>query len=118
MDSRPDNFQQLDRFARFPGVLEILLLGRDGLIIGGEAASGSVAEFLAASVPAIWSSADRLGAGTERGDASRIVIELEQGVLICQVVSTDLAIAVLLERGVAFASLLVELRTSINTLQI
>ena len=105
--------QALAHFGGHPGVEQVLLLGRDGLVVQRAAAGGAEqAEMAAAAVPAFIAACNELGQMTERGPLRTAVLQLDRGVLIAQPLSGELVLAVLLRSGVAFGPLLAELRAS------
>ncbi|HEX7242390.1 MAG TPA: roadblock/LC7 domain-containing protein [Longimicrobiaceae bacterium] len=92
-----------------PGVEHVLVLGRDGLLIQHSGEGGLDAETVTAMVPGIASAAGGLGAAAGLGAATTVVVRLESGVAVVDVLAPDLLLAVLVREGVGFAGLLRDL---------
>lgn len=103
---------ELSRLGAHEGVEQLILLGRDGLVVqhtGGRAAD---VEPVAARVPGLAAVCDALGEAASRGRFLTSVLEHEQGVLIVLSLPRDLLLAVLVRPQVGFAPLLRELRSA------
>jgi uncharacterized protein len=92
------------------GVEAAIVLGRDGLLIDGQAVGSIDPEGVAAHIPSIISSADELGNAAARGSMMTAVLEHAGGLAIVSVMSDDAVLLVLLRPGADIASLLYELR--------
>lgn len=92
------------------GVTAAILLGRDGLVIDGQAAPGVDIEQVAALVPPILQAADDFGAGAGRGALQTAVLELPGGLGVVSPLSPDGVLLVLANAGAAIGPLLYELR--------
>lgn len=92
------------------GVEAAIVLGRDGLLIDGQAIPPLDAEHIAAHVPAIVNAADELGASAARGDLATAVIEHAGGVSILAAMSRDAILFVLARPSADVAQLVRELR--------
>jgi uncharacterized protein len=93
-----------------PGVEDVLVLGRDGLLIQHLGSGGTDAETLSAMVPGLTRAASELGRAAGKGDAGTVVLRLERGVAVVEELSPDLFLALVLTGDVGFASLLREVR--------
>lgn len=103
--------QALSRLRAHQGVRDILLLGRDGLLVrhlGGE--TPIEVETVAAMVPALATSCAAVGRATEQGEFTTAVVEFAAGVFIVVSLSADLLLALVLDQSVGFAPLLREVR--------
>jgi len=92
------------------GVEAAVVLGRDGLLIDGQALPHLNAEHIAAHVPAVVGAADDLGASVRRGPLATAVLEYDGGVAIVAAMSRDAVLLVLAQPGANIAQLLLELR--------
>lgn len=92
------------------GVTAAILLGRDGLVIDGQAAAGVDIEQVAALVPPILQSADDFGAGAARGALQTAVLELPGGLAVVSPLTPDGVLLVLADAGAPIGPLLYELR--------
>ncbi len=95
---------------RREGVDAVVVLGRDGLLIDGQAEGGLIGDDLAAHVPGIVSSADELGRAANRGELLTGVLEYGAGLAIVSALSTDAILLVLTSSGAHVGPLLFELR--------
>lgn len=95
---------------RREGVDAVVVLGRDGLLIDGQAEGGLAADDLAAHVPGIVSSADELGRAAGRGELLTAVLEFRSGLAIVSALSSDAILLVLTGSGAHVGPLLFELR--------
>lgn len=107
----PELDERLHRLFEFPGVEQLVLCGRDGLAIRRIGGDESDAESLAAAAPALVQAADVLGTASSSGRLRTAVLELDRGVCIVAALSREVLLAIVVERGVGFASLIHELRS-------
>ncbi|HLV25223.1 MAG TPA: roadblock/LC7 domain-containing protein [Gemmatimonadales bacterium] len=94
---------------RRDGVAAVVVLGRDGLLIDGQA-DELAADDLAAHVPSIVSAADELGAASRGGGLTTALLEFNGTLAIVSVLSTDALLLVLTNPGSHIGPLLFELR--------
>jgi predicted regulator of Ras-like GTPase activity (Roadblock/LC7/MglB family) len=106
----PDLEGALSELQSYEGVQDVLMLGRDGLLIRHLGHDQLDSETAAAMVPEIASTCTALGSSSGRGDLRTAVVEFTRGVAIILTLSDDLLLAVLVAPGVGFAHLLAELR--------
>ena len=99
----------LDDLLAHPGVEDVLVLGRDGLLIQHAGNGSTDSETVSAMVPGIVAAAGDLGRASGRGGASTVVVRMERGVAAIQELSADLLLVVLVDEGVGFAPLLREI---------
>jgi len=92
------------------GVEAAVVLGRDGLLIDGQALPHLNAEHIAAHVPAVASAADDLGASVRRGPLATAVLVYDGGVAIVAAMSREAVLLVLAQPRANIAQLLLELR--------
>jgi uncharacterized protein len=92
------------------GVDATILLGRDGLLIDGRAATANDLEALAAHVPPIVAAAEELARGAERGNLVTAVLEFDGGIALVSVLSSDATLLVLAHAGANVGPLLYDLR--------
>ncbi len=92
------------------GVDAAVVLGRDGLLIDGQAVDGVDVEDLAAHIPAIIGPADELGAAAGRGPLTTAVLEHATGIAVISVLSADALLFVLVRPDANVGQLLFELR--------
>ena len=92
------------------GVEAAVVLGRDGLVIDGDAASTVSAEDIAAHIPGIISAADDLGVTANRGSLTTAILEHANGLAIISVVSQEAILLVLVQPAANIGQLLFELR--------
>lgn len=92
------------------GVEAAVVLGRDGLLIDGQAAAHVDAEQVAAHVPSIVQFADEYGSATERGVLQTAILEHERGMSVICCLSADAVLLVLVQPGANLGQLLHELR--------
>ena len=71
------------------GVEAAIVLGRDGLLIDGQAAAEVDAESVAALVPSVLSAAEELGTHGGRGELATVILEYGNGVVLTSVLSAD-----------------------------
>jgi uncharacterized protein len=94
-----------------PGVDAAVIVGRDGLVIDGDATAGVDVERIAAHLPALLASGDDVGTAADRGALATAVFEHERaGLAVLSVLSRDVMLLVLLDPDADVAPLLHELR--------
>lgn len=92
------------------GVEAAILVGRDGLLIDGQAVPNLDTEGLAAHVPSIVSAADDFGTISQRGPLVTGVFEHPQGLVVVSVLSPEATLLVLVQPQANVGQLLFELR--------
>ena len=92
------------------GVEAAIVLGRDGLLIDGQAVTNLDAEGLAAHVPSIITGADEFGAASQRGPLVTGVFEHPHGLVVVSVLSSEAILLVLVQPEANVGQLLFELR--------
>ena len=92
------------------GVEAAVVLGRDGLLIDGEAVAQLDAENVAAHVPSIITAADEFGAAAGRGPLTTAVLEHPHGIAIVSALSPQAVLLVLVRPSADVGPLLFELR--------
>ena len=92
------------------GVEAAVVLGRDGLLIDGQAGGSLNAEDVAALIPSIINAADELGTAANRGPVVTAVLEHANGHAIVSVISDDAVLLVLVRPNAEIGTLLYELR--------
>mgnify|MGYP001028901270 FL=1 len=92
------------------GVEAAIVLGRDGLLIDGQAVTNLDAEGLAAHVPSIITAADEFGAASQRGPLVTAVLEHPRGLVVVSVLSPEAMLLVLVQPEANIGQLLFELR--------
>jgi hypothetical protein len=92
------------------GVEAAVVLGRDGLLIDGQAAPNVNAEHVAAHVPSIVQFADEFGASAARGALQTAILEHPGGLAVIACLSADAVLLVLLQPTAELGNLLYELR--------
>lgn len=95
---------------RRDGVEAAILLGRDGLLIDGQAGPELDADGLAAHVPTIVNAADELGGVAGRGSVAAGVFEYPGGLAVISVLSAEAVLLVLVQPSANLGQLLFELR--------
>jgi predicted regulator of Ras-like GTPase activity (Roadblock/LC7/MglB family) len=105
----------LVRLRGHEGVQDLILLGRDGLVIR-HLGNGGNEEAVAARVPGIAAACGALGSAAATGALATAVLEFDSGVAIVTVLSADMLLALLVQPGVGFAPLLRDLRRERRTL--
>src|SRR4029453_4469455 len=90
------------------GVEAAVVLGRDGLLIDGQAVPNLDAEGLAAHAPSIITPADEFVAGSQRGELITGVFEHPQGLVVVSVLSPDAILLVLVQPQANVGQLLFE----------
>ena len=99
----------LASLAAHPGVEHVLVLGRDGLLIAHTGGAGLDAATGSAMVPGLAGAAASRGRATGQGDASTVVVRLDDGVAVVAELSAEVLLTVLLRGDAGFAPLLREL---------
>ncbi len=92
------------------GVDAAVVLGRDGLLIDGQAVPGLASEEVAAHVPQVVTAADEFGAAAGRGTLTTAILEYAGGLAIVSVISSEAILLVLLRPNANIGQLLFELR--------
>jgi predicted regulator of Ras-like GTPase activity (Roadblock/LC7/MglB family) len=92
------------------GVEAAVVLGRDGLLIDGQAVPGIDPERVAALIPPIIGPADELGATVHRAELLAAVMEYRGGVAIISAMSSQAILFVLCTPQANIGQLLLELR--------
>lgn len=92
------------------GVEAVVVLGRDGLTIDAHASNGLDPDGLAALVPSVVASCNRLGTAAQRGGFARGVVEFDQGMLLVAEITSDALLAMVFRPDANIGSLLYELR--------
>ena len=95
---------------RREGVEAVVVLGRDGLVIDSQLASGLTADDLAAHVPSVLTAADELGMAAGRDALATAVLEYPGGLAIVSVLSGEALLLVLAQPNPNLGQLLFELR--------
>jgi predicted regulator of Ras-like GTPase activity (Roadblock/LC7/MglB family) len=95
---------------RRDGVEAAVVLGRDGLLIDGQAVPGLDAEDIAARIPSIVAAADDVAAALSRGPLMTAVLEYQRGLAVVSPLSADALLLVLVRPGANVGQLLFELR--------
>jgi predicted regulator of Ras-like GTPase activity (Roadblock/LC7/MglB family) len=92
------------------GVEAAVVLGRDGLLIDGQAVPALDPERIAALIPPIIGPADELGAALRRAELLTAVMEYRDGFAIISAISSEAVLFVLLTPQANIGQLLFELR--------
>ncbi|HVE79451.1 MAG TPA: roadblock/LC7 domain-containing protein [Gemmatimonadaceae bacterium] len=92
------------------GVEAAVVLGRDGLLIDGQAVPNVDAEDVAARVPSIIAAADEFGGAAGRGPLVTGVLEHARGLAVVAVLSQEAVLLVLVQQTANIGQLLFELR--------
>ena len=95
---------------RRDGVEAAVGLGRDGLLIDGQAGPGLDAEDIAAPIPSIVAPADDLAGALARGQLLTALLEYQHGLAVVSVLSSEALLLVLVRPGANVGQLLFELR--------
>lgn len=86
------------------------MLGRDGLLIDGQALAGFDTENIAALVPSIVTAAEHFASGSARGELVTAVLEYSQGLALVCALSAEAVLLVLVQPTAGVGELLYELR--------
>ena len=97
---------------RRDGVDAAVVLGRDGLVIDGDAVATVDVERLAAHLPGVVAGADGFGGAAAQGPLATAVLEYESGLAVVAVLSSDALLVVLLRADADVAPLIYDLRRS------
>jgi predicted regulator of Ras-like GTPase activity (Roadblock/LC7/MglB family) len=92
------------------GVQAAVVLGRDGLVIDGQATAGLDIENVAAHVPPVLLAAEELGSASPHGVMHTAVLEYDHGYAVVASLSPDAVLLVLAQPTANLAQLLYELR--------
>ncbi len=92
------------------GVEQLILLGRDGLVVRQSGGADGAEESVAARVPGLVAACEALGRASGQGPFLTAALEFECGTAVVLTLEDDLILAVLLQPQVGFAPLLRELR--------
>ncbi len=92
------------------GVAAAVVLGRDGLLIYGQATAGIDTEGLAAVVPAVLTASEELGGHAGGSTLNTCVLEYEERVIITCSLTADAILIVVANEDADVAKLLFELR--------
>ncbi len=95
---------------RRDGVEAAVVLGRDGLLIDGQAVAGLDAEHIAARTSSIIAPADDLADALARGPLMTAVLEYQRGLAVVSTLSSEALLLVLVRPGANVGQLLFELR--------
>jgi predicted regulator of Ras-like GTPase activity (Roadblock/LC7/MglB family) len=98
------------------GVEAAIVLGRDGLLIDGDATPTLNAEHIAAHSPSLVTAAEELGVAAGRGEFATAVVEYAGGVAIVAAMSRDAQLLVLARPSADISQLLRELRRNRDNL--
>lgn len=100
----------LSGLRRHEGVEQLILLGRDGLVVRQTGGADGKDESVAARIPGLTAACEALGRASGQGAFLTAALEFEWGTAIVLTLADDLILAVLLQPHVGFAPLLRELR--------
>jgi predicted regulator of Ras-like GTPase activity (Roadblock/LC7/MglB family) len=92
------------------GVEAAIVLGRDGLLIDGQALAGLDTENIAAHVPPVIAAADQFASASSRGELRTAVLEHADGLAVVSVLSQDALLLVIMQPTANLSQLLFELR--------
>lgn len=92
------------------GVEAAVVLGRDGLLIDGQANEGVDIEHISAHVPSIIVAAEEFSTAAARGELVTTVLEYANGIGIVTILSADAVLLVLVQPSANIGQLLFELR--------
>jgi predicted regulator of Ras-like GTPase activity (Roadblock/LC7/MglB family) len=92
------------------GVEQLILLGRDGLVVTQVGVQPGEDEPVAARIPGLALACEALGKAAGRGGFLTSVLEFEHGVVIVLLLSPELLLGVVVRPRVGFGPLLRELR--------
>ena len=103
--------QALRALQAHDGVEQLLLVGRDGLLIRDAGARpGLATDTAAAMLPGLASACEALARATGQGAFTTAALEFASGVVVVAPLSPEILLAVVLRAGVGFAPLLRTLR--------
>lgn len=92
------------------GIDAVIVLGHDGLMIDSRTGDGIDSESVAALVPSIVDSCNRLGAAGGRGGMGMAVVEFTAGLAIVAELTDESLLAILVSPGTNIGDLLYDLR--------
>ena len=92
------------------GVEAVIVLGRDGLPIDSRTANGVDSESVAALVPSVVESCNRLGDAGGRGDFGFGVVEFDNGLAVIAELTPETLLTILIQRDINIGQLLFELQ--------
>ena len=95
---------------RRDGVDAVIILGRDGLTIDASIRDGLDADGLAALIPSVAASCNRLGNAAARGEFSTGVVEYGRGMAVITVLTAEVLLAIVVQPEVNIGALLYELK--------
>ncbi len=95
---------------RREGVRAVIVLGRDGLTIDGATSDGLDTEGLAALIPSVVQTCDRLGAAAEQGEILVAAVEFGNGMMLLTGLTPETVLAIFLRANTNMGSLLYEIR--------
>lgn len=88
----------------------MIILGLDGLPIDAHAADGLDTEGLAALVPSVVASCNKLGGAAGRGGFATSVVEYSEGLVLVAEITPEALLAIFFKPNTNVGSLLYELR--------
>jgi len=92
------------------GTDAVIVLGRDGLVIDSRVRNGLDSENLAALVPSVVESCNRLGDAGDKGEFGMGVVEYTDGLMIVADLTSESLLAILVQRNTNVGNLLYELK--------
>jgi len=92
------------------GVEAVIVLGRDGLPIDSRTENGVDSESVAALVPSVVESCNRLGDAGGRGGFGFGVVEFDNGLAVIAELTPDTLLAILIRQDINIGQLLFELQ--------
>jgi predicted regulator of Ras-like GTPase activity (Roadblock/LC7/MglB family) len=95
---------------RRDGVEAVIVLGRDGLTIDAVARNGLDTDGLSALIPSVAAACNRLGTAAARGEFSSGVVEFGRGMIVVNVLTSDVLLAIVVAPGLNIGALLFELQ--------
>jgi len=102
---------------RRPGVSAVLVSGRDGLLIDGNAGPEFDADDLAARIPGIISEATQMGEAARLGDCSTCIVEFAGGYAVTTTLGSDTLLTVIASTSAELGALLFEIRSQRSRLE-
>jgi predicted regulator of Ras-like GTPase activity (Roadblock/LC7/MglB family) len=100
----------LATFSGHQGVEQLVLLGRDGLVVKHLGGTYSDVEALAARIPGLATASEAVGTAGALDNFRTAVLEFDAGVAIVVTLSMELLLVAVVSSGVGFAPLLRDLR--------
>ncbi len=92
------------------GVEAVIVLGRDGLAIDSRTTNGVDSESVAALVPSVVESCNRLGDAGGRGEFGFGVVEFDNGLAVIAELTADTLLTILVRPDINIGQLLFELQ--------